>query len=482
MNTTASRDGAGELAADERRGRPVALRTEALAKAFGATQALRSCSFELLRRRGALHRRRERIGQVDAREDPLRRPRRGCRSHSAAREDDRCDPVPAEGRCRGSGDRVPGGVGRRAALGPRERLDGHGRNAPERGSRAGAEAPGTGRAGFAVGLVSAARPPGGALSLSERQACCLARALVRDPQILILDEATSALDVPTRDRLFALVRARCAQGTAVIFISHRMDEISEIGDRCTVMRSGETVRTLERGEATAEQLVKLITGAEHLTGDVAERPHRQPGEVVLDVPGLTLRAGELVGLAGLEGHGQDAFLHSVARTGGGDVAYVPRERRSESLFESKSARENFGIATLGLDTRRGLLAPKRTRRRLADYVERLKIKLGDPDDAITTLSGGNQQKLVMARWLATEPRVLLLNDPTRGVDIGAKRDLYDLLLDLAGLGVAIVMLSTEVDEHVELMDRVLVFRDGRVNKELQRGELSRQSIIGAFFG
>ena len=119
------------------------------------------------------------------------------------------------------------------------------------------------------------------LSLSERQACCLARALVRDPSILILDEATSALDVATRDRLFALVRERTAAGTAVIFISHRMDEISEIGDRCTVMRSGETVGTLERGAATADELVRLMTGAEHLTGEAAERPHREPGDVVL---------------------------------------------------------------------------------------------------------------------------------------------------------------------------------------------------------
>jgi ABC-type sugar transport system ATPase subunit len=318
------------------------------------------------------------------------------------------------------------------------------------------------------------------LSLSERQACCLARALVRDPRILILDEATSALDVETRDRLFALVRERVAGGASAIFISHRMDEIADIGDRCTVMRSGDTVATLDRGDATTEELVRLMTGAEHLAGEVAERPHRDAGEVVLSVPGLELRAGELVGLAGLEGHGQDGFLQSLAAQP--DTAYVPRERRAESLFESKSILENFGIVTLSRDTSGGMISPKRTRSRLAGYVDRLKIKLGSSDDLITTLSGGNQQKVVMARWLATEPKILLLNDPTRGVDIGAKRDLYALLLELAASGMAVVMLSTEVDEHVELMDRVLVFREGVVNKELARDELSRQSIVGAFFG
>ena len=320
------------------------------------------------------------------------------------------------------------------------------------------------------------------LSLSERQACCLARALVRNPRILILDEATSALDVQTRDRLFAIVRERAAAGVSTIFISHRMDEIADIGDRCTVMRSGDTVATLERGEASAQELVRLMTGAEHLAGDVAARPHREPGDVVLSVPGLELRAGELVGLAGLEGHGQDAFLRSLARAGGADAAYVPRERRAESLFESKSILENFGVVTLNRDTTGGILSPRRTRARLAGYVERLKIKLGSSDDLITTLSGGNQQKVVMARWLATDPKILLLNDPTRGVDIGAKRDLYALLLELAQQGMAVVMLSTEVDEHVELMDRVLVFREGRIKRELSRAELSRQAIVGAFFG
>ncbi len=353
-----------------------------------------------------------------------------------------------------------------------------------------------------------------ALSLSQRQTCSIARALVREPKVLILDESTSALDVETRDRLFVLVRQLSARGVAVLFISHRMDEIAEIGDRCTVMRSGATVATLAKGEATNDELVRLMTGADHLAPEDAREAtaRHQAGDVVLRAQALTLaagaapidfelRAGELVGLAGLEGHGQDAFIKALWGIGGSGsiscgeeavtsprvaaahgIGYVPRERRAESIFPSKSIRENFGLPTMDRDLRHGLLDPGRTRARLSRWVERLSIKLGSAEDAITTLSGGNQQKVIMARWLATDPKILLLNDPTRGVDIGAKRDLYRLLAELVSTGVAVVMLSTEVDEHVELMDRVLVFREHGVFTELPRAELSRQSLVAAYFG
>jgi ABC-type sugar transport system ATPase subunit len=354
------------------------------------------------------------------------------------------------------------------------------------------------------------------LSLSDRQACSIARALVRTPRVLVLDEATSALDVATRDRLFSILRDLAASGASVIFISHRMDEIEELGDRITVMRSGETVATLDRGHASPGALVALMTGTEertdHVGLDSAER--RAQGGVVMRARHITLaagrppidfelRAGELVGLAGLEGHGQDAFLHALGGAGdagGGQItcgdevirsarqaanagmAYVARERRAESIFESKSIVENFALPTLGRDSVGGLVRWRRITQRFAAYREQLGIQLGDPQDRITTLSGGNQQKVVLARWLATDPRVLLLNDPTRGIDLGAKRDLYRLLLSLADRGVAIVMLSTEVDEHIELMDRVLVFRDHELFHELHRTELDRESLVAAFFG
>jgi ABC-type sugar transport system ATPase subunit len=356
------------------------------------------------------------------------------------------------------------------------------------------------------------------LSLSDRQACAIVRALLRSPTLLLLDEATSALDFATRDRLFDLVRSRCAQGTAVVFITHRLDEIDAIADRLTVLRSGKTVATLSNGEWNSADLMSRMTGAERLAAEAATVPRPEPdrSRPLLSTEALELQpqapkidieiaAGELVGVAGLEGHGQDNFLHALrgarqykgnifrhegdlriqitspAQAARHGIAYVPRERR-QAIFPWMSIRENFGLPTLKRDSEHGWLKPGRTSDRLRGYVERLHIALRRDEDQITVLSGGNQQKVVLARWLAADPAVLLLNDPTRGIDISAKRDLYDLLVSLARDGLAIVMLSSELDEHVELMDRVLVFRDQALFAEIPRGELSRSSLVAAFFG
>lgn len=357
------------------------------------------------------------------------------------------------------------------------------------------------------------------LSLSDRQVCSIARALLREPRILILDEATSSLDFEARTRLFQALRRRAEQGAAVVFITHRMDEIDEIADRITVMRSGSTVASLERGTWTSASLVSLMTGSDSLTVHAAERSGRVPdpqAPAVIEARGVVLapgsapidtaiRRGELVGLAGLEGHGQDAFLKAlwgmrtvagvVARHLDGQetvvtsprsaasagIAYVPRDRRTESVFERLSILDNFALPTLNRFRRLGLIDDTSIREALAGHRDRLRIKYGRAGDEIRTLSGGNQQKVVLARWLQLGPAILLLNDPTRGIDINAKRDLYAVLESLASEGVTVVMLSTEVDEHVELMDRVLVFRENAIVRELSGSDLDRDSLVSSYF-
>jgi ABC-type sugar transport system ATPase subunit len=298
-----------------------------------------------------------------------------------------------------------------------------------------------------------------------------------------------------------------------------MDEVKEVGERVTVMRSGRTVAAgLSSEEASSAELLRLMTGADHLAeagtqSGIAARP---AGETLLRTRGLSLRegaapiefelrAGELVGLAGLDGHGQDAFLWALSagaaagtvaavkgdeervfdspwRSARNGVRYVPRERRAEALFSGMSVGENFSLATIGRDARLGIIARARSAARLAPYRQRLGIVFNNPNQPIDTLSGGNQQKIILARVLAAGPRVLLLHDPTRGIDLGAKRDLYAALVELLQAGVGIVMLSSEVDEHVELMDRVLVFREHHVFCQLEREEIDRKRLISAFFG
>ena len=360
--------------------------------------------------------------------------------------------------------------------------------------------------------------PAGVLSLSDRQAICIARALVREPKVLILDESTAALDVQTRDRLFDEIRSLTARGCAVLFISHRMDEVEAISDRVTVLRSGQTVATVARSEMNIEQLIADMSGPgfetereilddaarERSLGPVSLRLTEQvnegsPSRVV------EFREGELIGLAGLEGQGQDKFIKSLAgleysgglveRVKGGSwievtkrnsrvlgIAYLPRERRGESLFEPMSIAENFSLPTMKLDRSGLIIQARKTASRLATFVTQLSIRFGATSDPISTLSGGNQQKVLLARWLATRPQVLLLNDPTRGVDIKTKRDIYAVLEQLCSQGTTVVMLSSEVEELVELVDRVLVFREQRLSAEIPRKGLTRESVVAAYFG
>ncbi|WP_345068274.1 sugar ABC transporter ATP-binding protein [Leifsonia kafniensis] len=359
------------------------------------------------------------------------------------------------------------------------------------------------------------------LSLSERQACVIARALVSEPHLLILDEATSALDVATRDRLLTIIGRLSAEGVSTLFISHRMDEVEIIGDRVTVLRSGETVASFERGAWQPHDLVQAMSAIGQSAEDSrARRTKGNSAAAPLSIQAralrltsdsrpfdVTVRRGEVIGLAGLDGHGQEEFLMALAgirRAQAGSVtrhdeerlvdidsnriaarnrvAYLPRDRRADAIFGWMPIRDNFALPTLEKDGRAGFVTAKRIDARLAHWREALSIKYGHSSDAITTLSGGNQQKVILARWLAAGPRVLLLNDPTRGIDINAKRDLYKVVSKLADEGMSIVMLSSEIDEHLDLMDRVLVFREQSLFAEIAHNELTREKLVAAYFG
>jgi ABC-type sugar transport system ATPase subunit len=357
------------------------------------------------------------------------------------------------------------------------------------------------------------------LSLSDQQACCIARALVKKPRILILDESTSALDIATRDRLFKTCSELTGQGTSIIFISHRMDEVTAIADRVTVLRSGRTVGHFTRGEATPEVLVSSMTGKtlSKTEESVDVRTARPDDKVQLETQELKLsaaskginfrlRKGEVVALAGLEGHGQDHFLRALwalepvagevvaytknqarkitspADAVSASIVYVPRDRRTEGIFPNQSIGDNFSIATLSHDVQFGVVKPSRSLTRLKAFKETLKIKMSSDRDPITTLSGGNQQKVVLARWLAADPDIVLLNDPTRGVDLGAKRDIYALMRRMTQQGVSFIVLSTEVDEILEVADRTLVFRENNVFIELDRTRTTREKLVSSFFG
>lgn len=358
--------------------------------------------------------------------------------------------------------------------------------------------------------------PAAELALSDQQAVCIARALVQPHDLLILDESTSSLDLETRDRLFEILRERASQGSAVLFVSHRMDEINEIADRLTVMRSGRTIDSFAPGSRTMPELLRMLTGHD-VAAEIAAREPVVAGDVSVEVRGLRLHeeapqidvdihAGTITAVAGLEGHGQDAFIkalwgrgdqtiRTLDRTGAMQpvtsmsqahrlgIAYVPRDRRDESTFGRLSIRANFELPTLGRDRRLGLIQPRRTTSRFLALAERMGVTYGQHIDAISTLSGGNQQKVVLARWLAAGPRVLLLNDPTRGVDIGAKRDIYTLLRELSADGVTVVLLSSEIEEIVEVADRALVFRNHGIAADLNGpAQVTQDDIVAAYFG
>ena len=353
------------------------------------------------------------------------------------------------------------------------------------------------------------------LPLSRRQMVEIAKALGRNPQLLILDEATSALTSGDVAKVYEILQGLRRDGLCLLYISHRMHEIEALADTCSVFRNGRHIETFRAGRRSSDEIVQLMIGRE-MAHVYPPRPERaEPPPPLLDVRdlrwaerlngiSLTVGKGEIVGLGGLDGQGQRELLLALfgvlrgtegqilvdgrprapsspaaAKRKPGSMALIPEDRKTEGLMLPMSVAENISLAALGelasgpfIDRAKELAAIER-------MVAKLRIKVGDIADPVATLSGGNQQKVVIAKWLLTGPQIILLNDPTRGIDVGTKQELYQLLRDLADAGAAILFYTTDYDELIGCCDRVLILYDGRIVRTLAGADITETNIVAS---
>jgi ABC-type sugar transport system ATPase subunit len=352
------------------------------------------------------------------------------------------------------------------------------------------------------------------LSVGQRQMVEIAKAYSLSPRILVLDEPTSALTEHETSILFATVRNLRDRGIAVIFISHRLKEVMTIADRVTVMRDGKLVGTKRIADIVVGDIVRMMVGRD--VTDMFPKRVVPIGDVVLQVRGLTragafedvtfeVHAGEILGIAGLVGAGRTEVARAIfgldphdsgeILLGGTSVrirgprdalhagiGYVPEERKVDGLVLSLSVRDNTVISVLSRLARAGLITKRMETPTVRAMIERMGLRPPDPDRVVLTLSGGNQQKVVMGRWVSASSRVLFLDEPTRGVDVGAKAEIHGLMGELAAHGVAIVMISSELVEVLSASDRVMVLHQGRVTGVFDRAEATEERIMHAATG
>ena len=364
-----------------------------------------------------------------------------------------------------------------------------------------------------VGLTEPLDMPVGDLALGRRQMVEIAKALYRKPRVLILDEPTSSLSAHEAGVLSDLVRTLAARGTAILYISHRLDEVRSLCAHVTILKDGIVTADQSLAGVDGQSLVRLMVGRD--PGDLfPAREKRKTGEARIKIKGFsagavrdvdfTARAGEIVGIGGLVGQGQEDFLlglygaipatASEAEIGGAPglassvgaanalgLVYVPADRKKEGLVLSHSIASNLLLPSLGQNISNGMRDRAAERSLVSSLAQRLSIK-GDTARAVQALSGGNQQKVALAKWLPKSPSVLLLNDPTRGVDIETKREIYLMLKGFAAEGKLVILLSSDTPELVHLCDRVLVFSEGRVVEVLEQADISEEAIVGAAMG
>ncbi|MFO1036941.1 MAG: sugar ABC transporter ATP-binding protein [Geminicoccaceae bacterium] len=351
------------------------------------------------------------------------------------------------------------------------------------------------------------------LPLSRRQLVEIAKALARNPRLLILDEATSALTAADVERVYGLLKELRRQGLAILYISHRMHEIEALADRCSVFRNGRHVETFDKGTRSDQDIVRLMIGREITQVYPAKPQTGRTGAPLLEVEGLgwgerlrdlsfKIEPGEILGLGGLDGQGQRELLLALfgvlrgidgnVRIGGEPaaltgpnaaraqgMALVPEDRKTEGLLLPMSIADNLSLAALSGVSPLGVVDRGKEAAGIRSMIERLRIKIGNASDAVATLSGGNQQKVVIGKWLLIGPRVILLNDPTRGIDVGTKQELYHLLRELADAGAAILFYTTDYDELIGCCDRVLILYDGRIARTLEGAAIDEETIVAS---
>jgi ribose transport system ATP-binding protein len=367
------------------------------------------------------------------------------------------------------------------------------------------------------------------LPLSRQQMVEIAKALVRQPRLIIMDEATSALTAKDVEQLYKVIRQLRDRGLAILYISHRMHEIAAVADTCSVFRNGRHIDTFPTGTRTTAEIVPLMIGrdvqrayppktvshgtARNIPGEInAEAPSPVSAlevislswEHVLNGISLAVAKGEIVGLGGLDGQGQSELLlalFGVLRAVEGKVlinglkssidhprqakgsnvrmALIPEDRKTQGLLLSMSIRDNLVLAAASDLSNHGVIDSAKERVAIDEAVEKLQIKVNDLDAPVRTLSGGNQQKVVIGKWLMKEPRILLLNDPTRGIDVGTKQEMYRLMRELAQLGIAILFYSTDYEELIGMCDRVVVCYGGKLIRELKGADLNDHNLITA---
>jgi ribose transport system ATP-binding protein len=353
------------------------------------------------------------------------------------------------------------------------------------------------------------------LPLSRRQMVEIAKALARHPRILILDEATSALTSGDVAKVFAVVKRLRSEGLALLYVSHRMQEIDELADECTVFRNGRNVATYRAGTKSSKDVVELMIGREYSHVFPPKPPAREPTQAALDVHNLSwtdrltdisfqASPGEIVGLGGLDGQGQRELLlalFGVLKGLSGEVridgqlvhvrgpgaaksdrigmALIPEDRKTEGLMLPMSVRDNLSLAALDALSHFGVIDRGKEAKAVEEMISLLAIRTAGTTIPVGSLSGGNQQKVVIAKWLMLAPRIILLNDPTRGIDVGTKQEMYQLLRRLADSGATILFYSTDYDELIGCCDRVLVMYNGAIVRTLEGTDINEHMLISS---